>query len=434
MSAPKVSIVMPSLNVRDYIEVCLESVINQTLADIEIFCVDAGSVDGTLEILEAYAKKDQRITVIRSDKKSYGYQVNLGFRAATGEYFGIVETDDIINLKMYEKLYKVAVETGVDIVKANFCRFEIVDGVVKKKYAEIAKPHLYDRILIKENDRTDIITNAALYTWAGIYKRDFLLENGIFHNESPGASYQDNGFWFQTMAMANNVYFIKDSFYMLRRDNPNSSTMSKGKVYCIRDEYEFVLEYLKARPEVYNTLIPYYWWARFGAYRYNYNRIALEYKEEFLHHFTEIFTPVWNSIEFDASIFSKTSYNDLKNIVLYPAQYHKTKVRALTRGMKKKTIWRRFIWVVEDHGLTYAIKYTIKRIIDRLGFVSKTEKSKRYVIRPVTKHIDKKTVILEQKLDRILEENQKVITMLEINERILAAYEERICALEESVK
>lgn len=432
--APKISVVMPSLNVRNYIEVCIESVLNQTFGDLEIICVDAGSTDGTLEILETYTKKDSRVTLIRSDKKSYGYQVNLGFKASTGDYFAIVETDDIINLKMYERLYSVAVETGVDIVKANFCRFEIVDGVMKKKYAEIAKPHLYDRILTKENDRTDIITNAALYTWAGIYKRSFLEENGIFHNESPGASYQDNGFWFQTMSMANTVYFVKDYFYMLRRDNPNSSTQSKAKVYCIRDEYEFVLNYLKERPEVYNILIPYYWWARFGAYRYNYNRIALEYKEEFLKHFTDTFTPVWYGFEFDETIFSKTAYNDLKNIVLNPQQYHKAKIKTLNRESQKKTYIRRFLWVVEDHGLKYTIKYALKRICDRLGLVGKTEKSKKYIIRPVTKHIDKKTAPLEQKLDCLLAENQKLVSLLERNEQLLRSYEDRICVLEERIK
>lgn len=432
MKTPKISIVMPSLNVREYIEVCLESVVNQTFKDIEIFCVDAGSTDGTLEVLEAYAAKDERITVIKSDKKSYGYQVNLGFRAATGEYFGIVETDDIVNLKMYERLYQVAVETGVDLVKADFCRFEFVDGYMVKRYADIAKPHMYNKILTKENDRQDIITNAALYTWAGIYKREFLLNNGIFHNESPGASYQDNGFWFQTMSMADSVYFLKESFYMLRRDNPNSSTMSKAKVYCIRDEYEFVLDYLKARPEVYNDLIPYYWWARFGAYRYNYNRIDIEYKWEFLQHFTEVFTTVWNGVEFDESIFSKTSYNDLKNIVLYPESWHKNKIKVQMREQQKRTPLRRFSWVVEDHGIRYAIKYTLKRIFDRLGWIDEAEKSKRYVTRPVTKHIDKKTTILEEKLNLLLEENEKMIALLEKNEQILRMYEDRISALEEN--
>ena len=93
---PKVSIIMPSLNVASYIEECMESVIHQSLQDIEILCVDAGSTDGTLEILNEYAKKDGRIRVIKSDRKSYGCQMNLGMKKASGKYIGIVETDDYL--------------------------------------------------------------------------------------------------------------------------------------------------------------------------------------------------------------------------------------------------------------------------------------------------------------------------------------------------
>ena len=99
---PKVSIVMPSLNVRPYIEECLDSVQNQTLKDIEILCVDAGSTDGTLEFLRERAAADSRIQVIESDRKSYGYQINLGIKAAKGEYFAILESDDYIIPEMYE--------------------------------------------------------------------------------------------------------------------------------------------------------------------------------------------------------------------------------------------------------------------------------------------------------------------------------------------
>ena len=101
---PKVSVIMPSLNVVQYIQECMESVVRQTLSDIEIICVDAGSTDGTLEILQEFAKKDQRMSIIVSDKKSYGYQMNLGLKAAKGEYIGIVETDDFIEPNMYEDL------------------------------------------------------------------------------------------------------------------------------------------------------------------------------------------------------------------------------------------------------------------------------------------------------------------------------------------
>ena len=116
----KLSILLPSLNVAAYIRECIESVLKQTLTDIEILCIDAGSTDGTCEIIQEYAAKDNRIRVIPSDKKSYGYQINLGINMARGEYLGIVETDDSIEPDMYEVLYKAAVENDLDYAKAGF--------------------------------------------------------------------------------------------------------------------------------------------------------------------------------------------------------------------------------------------------------------------------------------------------------------------------
>ena len=114
------SVILPSLNVVNYIEECLDSVTGQTLEELEILCIDAGSTDGTLEILQKYADKDKRIRLIHSDKKSYGYQINLGIDQASGEYMGIVETDDYIEPKMYEELYQTASEENLDYVKAGF--------------------------------------------------------------------------------------------------------------------------------------------------------------------------------------------------------------------------------------------------------------------------------------------------------------------------
>ncbi|MBZ7965080.1 glycosyltransferase family 2 protein, partial [Campylobacter sp. 2457A] len=117
---PKISIIVPSLNSLDYIKECIESILNQTLKDIEILCIDANSTDGTLEFLKECEKKDKRLRVIVSDKKSYGYQVNLGIQQATGEYLGIVESDDYIKENMYERLYEVAKEQDCEVVKSDF--------------------------------------------------------------------------------------------------------------------------------------------------------------------------------------------------------------------------------------------------------------------------------------------------------------------------
>ena len=118
MSEPKISIIMPSLNVEPYIVECVDSVINQTLKDIEIIFVDAQSTDGTLEILKDYESKDSRVKLLISDKKSYGHQMNLGIVNATGQYIGIVETDDYVSPEMFYELYNLSNNGEYDIVKS----------------------------------------------------------------------------------------------------------------------------------------------------------------------------------------------------------------------------------------------------------------------------------------------------------------------------
>jgi len=105
---PKVTVIMPCLNMEKYIRECVESVLFQTLRDIEVLIIDAGSTDGTIEIIKEYSAKDNRVCLIHSEKKSYGYQVNMGISLARGEYVGIVDTDDFIAPDMYENLYNTA--------------------------------------------------------------------------------------------------------------------------------------------------------------------------------------------------------------------------------------------------------------------------------------------------------------------------------------
>ncbi len=115
----KVSVIMPSLNVASYIDECMQSVLSQTLGNIEVLCIDAGSTDGTIEKLQAYADSDSRVKLIHSTQRSYGYQVNLGISVATGEYIAIVETDDFIKANMYEALYFAAEKTNDTVSLAN---------------------------------------------------------------------------------------------------------------------------------------------------------------------------------------------------------------------------------------------------------------------------------------------------------------------------
>lgn len=218
---PKITVILPSLNVAAYIRECIESVISQTLSDIEILCIDAGSTDGTCEIIREYAEKDGRVRLIPSDKRSYGYQINLGMDMAKGEYLGIVETDDSVEPDMYEVLYKAAAEHELDYAKAGFYT--------------LVTPYPGERYLLENRlSNTETVFSAQYFTeqklspdvyiWNGIYKLSFLREFHIRLNETPGAAFQDCGFRYMTDMHLRRGMFLNKLFYHYRRDNAAAST------------------------------------------------------------------------------------------------------------------------------------------------------------------------------------------------------------------
>ena len=252
----KVSIIMPSLNVAKYIEQCMESVINQTLKDIEIIAVDAGSTDGTLEILKKYEARDKRIQIIHSDKKSYGYQVNLGISMAQGDYIGIVETDDYIDINMYDSLYSLAVESKADYVKGSAVRFLSLGGgcEYKSKIDVFTEKEFEDNkglIFLNPSITPELILK-DYYLWTGIYKKDFV--KSILLNETAGAAYQDIGFLIQAFCRAKKAIYIDKVFYFYRQDNPNASGYNSKAFTFLVEEYKYVETLLEGQAEIWHTL------------------------------------------------------------------------------------------------------------------------------------------------------------------------------------
>lgn len=274
---PKVSIIMPSYNVAPYIRECMDSVLAQTLSDIEVIVVDADSTDGTREILEEYAQKDSRVIILEDDKKSTGYANNKAIDYASGEYIGIVETDDYIAPEMYEKLYFFAQKYKAEVVKADYDSFTTVQGKrffvahnllgEKKKYGQVLNPR-----------KNKYVFWAEMFNWAGIYKRDFLNQYMIRHQETPGASFQDNGFWFQIFAFAQRVVFVHESFYRYRKDNPNSSIQNRKKVFCMCDEYDFAKEKVIKYPEIWQDVYYAYLGKRYGACAWTLRKVSPEFR------------------------------------------------------------------------------------------------------------------------------------------------------------
>ena len=222
LNNPKISIVLPSLNVVSYIEQCLDSVINQTLSDIEIICIDGGSTDGTFQILKKYENNDSRIKVISSDIKSYGHQMNVAISMAKGEYVGIVETDDFIELNMYEELYKLSDGGKIDIIKGNF--YHLDDSKPKNSNLRVDEskqdiPSSAFKVFEAPN-----ILNGHPSIWAAIYNRKFLNDNSIRFIEASGGGWVDNPFLFESFFASKSIRYINTPLYYYRESNPDSSS------------------------------------------------------------------------------------------------------------------------------------------------------------------------------------------------------------------
>lgn len=236
--SPKVSIIMPSLNVVSYIESAIRSVLQQTLAEVEIICIDAGSTDGTVEIIKKLAQDDHRINVINSEKKSYGYQVNRGIREAKGKYIGIVETDDYVSSNMYETLYNEAQDNDYDFVKCDYSAYWTQKN--GSFFHVQRKCLLSDNLYERDINPIEYITLATddWYLWNGLYKKSFIQENNIELSETSGAAFQDIGFLHETIVRAQKVKYIHGYLYHYCIDREGASSNSNKDLFYAYQEYK----------------------------------------------------------------------------------------------------------------------------------------------------------------------------------------------------
>lgn len=182
-----VSIIVPIYNVEKYLKRCLDSLLKQSLRDIEIILVDDGSNDHSPAIVDEYARMDDRIKVIHKNNAGLGLARNSGLEIAQGEYIGFIDSDDYIALDMYEKLYHTAKKSNSDIVYSGFYKevgntFQIVNEFDKEvSFSKDDVKEITKSFITKE---TRIGRRIQRMVWRGIYKRSIIKQNDIkFPNE-----------------------------------------------------------------------------------------------------------------------------------------------------------------------------------------------------------------------------------------------------------
>lgn len=216
----KVSVILPVYNVGKYLRESLDSLINQTLKDIEIICVNDGSTDDCYEILEEYKAKDARIKVIHKENKGTGAARNDGLRLATGECIGFVDPDDWVKPNMFERLYGIIKDENVDIAMC------MPDGYDEKNKKNAPFPYFVDEnfnnIPVKEVFNRETLSPFAypMCVWNKLYTKELFDKNGIDFAE--GLDFEDHKVIFGTLLTAEKIYFIKEKLYVYRYNREGS--------------------------------------------------------------------------------------------------------------------------------------------------------------------------------------------------------------------
>lgn len=247
---PKVSVIIPVYNVEKYIRECLDSIVRQTLKDIEIICVNDGSTDGSLEILKEYGARDKRITILSQENRGISSARNHGAERASGEYFYFMDGDDILEKEALFKLYALAAEKNLDVVYFDGESFFETEELREEKknyityytrtgdYSRVMTgAQMFHEMLLMDEYRSSLCIQ---FISAAHYKK----ENLTF---AEGITGEDNIFTFQCIMPANRVYHTKEAFFH-RRVRENSIMTSAGKfeqIYGMFEGYLSVEEALR---------------------------------------------------------------------------------------------------------------------------------------------------------------------------------------------
>ncbi len=278
-SKPKVSVILPIYNVGKYLRQSIDSLINQTLKEIEIICIDDGSTDDCYDILEEYKAKDSRIKVVHKSNKGTGAARNDGLRLATGECIGFVDPDDWVKPNMYEILYNQIKEKNLDIIMC------MPDGYDEKNAVNAPFPYFVDANF--EHIIDDRVFNwrdlspfqYPMCVWNKLYTKELFDKNHIDFAE--GLDFEDHKVIFGTLLTAERMYFIHDKLYVYRFNREGSVLTDNNRRLIDHIKIFDIVENLMKETNTYNALRNDFLFYKIHNILYYYSMIKDEFKTEY---------------------------------------------------------------------------------------------------------------------------------------------------------
>ena len=245
---PKVSVIVPVYNVEEYLDKCLDSLVNQTLNDIEFIIVNDGTTDNSEQIILKYKEKyPSKIVYLKKENGGLSDARNFGMPYAKGDYIAFLDSDDYVELDTYEKLYNRAIQTDADMVECDF-------------YWEYSDKKIHDTSA-NYKDESDMYANARVVAWNKLYKKDLIINSGIKFPK--GLRYEDLEFFYKILPQLKKIELINEPLiHYVQRDDSITYVQNEktADIFAILDniinyykwinlynEYNQELEYMYVR-------------------------------------------------------------------------------------------------------------------------------------------------------------------------------------------
>lgn len=247
----KISVVIPVYNAEKYLAQCLDSVLSQSLADIEVICVDDGSSDRSAEIIAGYADRDGRVSLLRNDRNTHaGACRNRGLEASRGEYVLFMDGDDMLLPGSLEKLYTEAKRLDADVLRCRAVDYDNVTGALSHgahNYLTRVPFFLYG-VNVSFRRWYWLFPKLNAAPWGGICRRTFLTEKGIRFNDL--VCVNDRSFYWETVLKAERIAFSKTELLLYRMNMSSSLVGSRIKNFdCHFGSYRLIERMLADQPE-----------------------------------------------------------------------------------------------------------------------------------------------------------------------------------------
>ena len=277
-----ISVIVPVYNVEDYLHVCINSVLKQTYQDFELICVDDGSTDSSLDILEFFAQKDSRIKVLKNEMcKGPGFSRNRGLELAQGKFISFLDADDWFSPNALETLIEKAEKDNLDMLMfKSIVFYENPHEFGMEEYYDMKFMEKYENEIFNHLDldktKLFVMSNAP---WNKFYLKSFLDDNDIrFPNEN--LIHEDNPFFYKAITSAKRASIIDEYLYNRRR-RPNSiMTLTNERIFDNIKISDLILEvfFENGLYEYYKKEILHY---IFSILNYKYNQIDENLKKSF---------------------------------------------------------------------------------------------------------------------------------------------------------